>query len=237
MGAPLVRIECVYGQLSAPPAETALVVTDVIRATTTAITAASLGWECFPVATLDEARALASGMTRPLLAGEIRGIQPKGFEAQNSPVAVSEATDRERPLILLSTGGTRLLVEAAAASPEDVHVTCLRNYASEARALIAEGRDVLLLAPATRDDFREEDQLCLAWIAALLIDAGFAGGDETVELAERWRSATVERIQEGRSVAYLRRSGQLHDWDFIRTHVDDLELTYRLVDGRIRTPR
>ena len=49
---------------------------DVIRATTTAVTAVAAGRRCFPVASLEEAVPLAARLANPLLVGELGGNRP-----------------------------------------------------------------------------------------------------------------------------------------------------------------
>jgi hypothetical protein len=64
-----------------------------------------------------------------------------------------------------------------------------------------------------------------AWLADLLTDAGYrAEDDATSALIERWRGVPAGAIETGNSVGYLRRTGQLRDFDFTVAHVDDLEL-------------
>jgi len=52
----------------------AIVAIDVIRATTTAVTAVASGRRCFPVPSVEAAKLLKSKLTNPLLAGEVGGI-------------------------------------------------------------------------------------------------------------------------------------------------------------------
>jgi len=87
----------------------AIAAVDVIRATTMAITAVSLGRKCYPVDTLEAAFQLAGKHPNPLLAGELQGDMPPGFEMNNSPAELAERDDTDRPLIMLSSSGTRLL--------------------------------------------------------------------------------------------------------------------------------
>ena len=63
----------------------ALVAVDVIRATTTAVTAISNGWECHLAPTLQAAFDTASRLPNALLTGEQAGETPAGFELTNSP--------------------------------------------------------------------------------------------------------------------------------------------------------
>src|SRR5580698_10657034 len=78
----------------------AIVVVDVIRAATTAITAVMTGRRCFPAPTLEAALTIARGLDNPLLAGDSRGTTPAVFEMENSPAQVAIRTDTHRPLIL-----------------------------------------------------------------------------------------------------------------------------------------
>ncbi len=93
----------------------AVVAVDVMRATTTAVTAAWSGRRCLPVPSLDAARATARTLKHPLLMGEVAGEMPSGFELQNSPSSIERRDDLERPAVLLSSSGTRLLHEASGA--------------------------------------------------------------------------------------------------------------------------
>src|SRR6516162_4335791 len=84
----------------------AIVVIDVIRATTTAITAAATGRRCFPAPTTEAALSIAASLKDPLLAGEHDGDVPTSFEMDNSPALLSQRTDTNRPLVLVSSSGT-----------------------------------------------------------------------------------------------------------------------------------
>lgn len=116
-------------------------------------------------------------------------------------------------------------------------VACLRNWRAQATELARLApADVAILGAGTRGEFREEDQLCAAWIAAALVDAGADATPETLDLVRRWRDEPVVRITEGRSAAYLRDSGQLADLAYILDHVADLDTTFEL-RGREVVPR
>jgi 2-phosphosulfolactate phosphatase len=71
----------------------AIVVIDVIRATTTAVTGVSQGRQIFPVKTTDEAFVLAEKLEKPILAGELGGNVPYGFDLTNSPVQMTARPD------------------------------------------------------------------------------------------------------------------------------------------------
>jgi len=84
----------------------AVVAIDVIRATTTAITAVAGGRRCFPVPTAEAAKLVQRKLVNALMAGEIAGEMAEGFEVNNSPAEISKRRDLERPLVLLSSSGT-----------------------------------------------------------------------------------------------------------------------------------
>ena len=205
----------------------AVVAIDVIRATTVAITAVATGRRCFPVPSLKAAMRTARRLENPLLCGELGGIMPEGFEISNSPAEVAERTDVERPLVLVSTSGTQLIDNARACAA--VFLACFRNHASVARYLAGYYRRVAVIGAGSRGEFREEDQMCCAWVAQALMEAGYrAGGERTAEIVERWRGKPPHACAQGNSAAYLRRSGQTNDLDFTLTHVNDLEAAFIL---------
>jgi len=210
----------------------AVVVIDVVRATTTAITAVALGRRCFPVPSLDAAHSLAGRLTDPLLVGEVSGIMPNGFHINNSPAALVKRTDLHRPAVLLSSSGTRLLESASPC--EAVFLACLRNFTSLAKHLAGSFADVAVIGAGTRGEFREEDQMCCAWIAELLFNFGYRAANETTAaIAGRWRGCRADAWTHGNSAAYLRRSSQLDDLEFILGHIDDLHAVFALRDGEV----
>jgi 2-phosphosulfolactate phosphatase len=213
--------------------EDAVVVVDVIRATTTAVTAAALGGRCLPVPSVERAWALARRLPRPLLMGELDGARPDGFDLTNSPAALARRHDlRERPIVLLSSSGTPLLDAVAGAGA--VYPACLRNRRAVARHVAAHHTEVAVLGAASRGQFRAEDQLCCAFIAGSLVRAGFvAADDETAACIARWCDAPLEAFSSSRSVRYLRQTGQLDDLEFILRHVDDLDAVFRLHQGAL----
>ena len=200
----------------------ALVAVDVIRATTTAVTAISMGRECYLVPTLQAAFDAASRLPNALLTGEQGGETPAGFELTNSPAQLAARTDTSRPLVLLSSTGTRLM--CAIGQSDSAYLACFRNYSATIDHLAGNYATVTLIGAGTRGDFREEDQMCCAWIADGLMESGFTPTDDvTLRLAKRWRGVPHDAFRLSKSVAYLRRSGQLRDLDFILSHFDDVD--------------
>src|SRR5262249_37176674 len=150
-----------------------------------------MGRDCYVVPTLQAALEPASRLPDALLAGELGGSMPDGSAITNSPAQVAACSDVSRPLVLLSSSGTRLM--CAIGHREAAYFACFRNYSATIDHLAHNHDAVTLLGAATHGDFREEDQMCCAWIAEGLIRSGFAPEDEmTQHLIERWRGAPCD---------------------------------------------
>lgn len=205
----------------------ALVVVDVIRATTTAMTAVANGRRCFPVPSLEAALPIAARLDQPLLVGELGGNMPYGFDITNSPAEIAMRTDVWRSMILLSSSGTQLM--ARAVHGDCAYIGSLRNISAMVRHLATRHDQVAVLGAGTRGEFRDEDQACCAWIAEGLMKQGYVPEDaNTAEIVERWSGKPFDAWQDSRSVEYLRRTSQLRDLDFILEHVDDLDTVFML---------
>ena len=210
----------------------ATVAVDVIRTSTTAVTAVATGRRCFPVPTVEAATLLASEFENVLLAGEVGGNLPFGFEVTNSPYEMATRTDIDRPMILVSSSGTRLM--ARLETNGSAYVGCFRNYNYLIQHLAKNHSKVLVVGAVTRGEFREEDQMCCAWIAEGLMAAGFRPEeDETSRLVDRWSGAPRDAFLTSASVKYLRSTGQERDLDFVLNHFDDLHAAFELHRGEL----
>jgi 2-phosphosulfolactate phosphatase len=154
-----------------------------------------------------------------------------GFDLTNSPAQIERRKDTERPMVLVSSSGTQLILNAAE-SRDAVYIACLRNYAAVARHLAGRHARIAIIGAGTRGQFRREDQIGCALVGQELIALGYGVDDQnTTDIIERWRSAPLDVIREGRSADYLRRSGQEEDLEFVLTHVDDVQTVPWLVTG------
>lgn len=213
----------------------AVVAIDVIRATTTLATGVAAGRRCYVAPCVDSALALASRLRQPLLAGEVGGNMPFGFDMTNSPAALARRRDIERPLVLVSSSGTRLIHNCR--DGEAAYIACFRNYEAIAAHVAASHERVAVIGAGTRGEFREEDQMCCAWIAARLIEAGFTARDAgTLTIVRRWKEAQPVACKASKSVAYLTATGQHEDLDFILSHINDLGVPLTLDGDEVVTP-
>lgn len=236
----IVKIDCFPESAKQYRDDYVIVAIDVIRATTTATTALSLGRRVYPVTSTDKAYVIAETLENPLLVGELGGNVPYGFDLTNSPVQVAALsaipsgsfTDISRPLISLSSSGTQLMINSIGS--EAVYIACFRNFSAVAEFISLRHEKIAVLGAGTRGRFRREDQMCCAWVAEKLIEAGYrAENAETKDIVSLWGGVNPGIVREGQSADYLKRSGQIHDLEFIIHHIDDLDLVPQLVNGEL----
>lgn len=228
---PTVAIRCDPTEIECSAGRHALVAVDVIRATTTAVTSVAMDRRCYPVTGVEAALRIAAAVTDALLVGELGGVRPAGFHLNNSPADLAAREDK-RPVILLSSNGTRLIDEIR--GRDAAYVACFRNTSARVRRLVQLRLPVTVIGAASRGEFRQEDQMCSAWIASGLIETGYLPEDRgTAELVQKWKSALPRDFSGSPSVEYLQRSGQMRDLDFILDHFGDVDFACRIVDDQI----
>src|SRR5260370_40265321 len=211
----------------------AIVAVAAIRASAPAIPAPATWRRCFPAPTGDAALVVAQGLYNPLLAGDSNAEKIVVFEMENSPAQLANRSDTQRPLILVSSSGTKVIHEAAGC--EAIYLGCFRNHSVLAGYLTEPHPRVAVIRPGSKGEFREEDQICCAWIAAGLMSRGhLPGSPQTAEIVSRWRDAPPRACLRSRRVDFLRRTSQLRDLDFILAHIDDLRDVFEVRDGEVK---
>ncbi len=142
--------------------KTAIVI-DVLRASSTIVSAMAAGAACIiPAETVMEARALQR--SGDLLCGERFCRKIAGFDLGNSPLEYTEARVAGKRVVLTTTNGTRAIVKALRA--DYVLTAALLNASACAKASLELRRDIVMLCAGSHDEFSIEDGLC----AGLLLD-------------------------------------------------------------------
>jgi 2-phosphosulfolactate phosphatase len=139
----------------------AVVVFDVLRATTTMTAALAAGVREIRIfgsvpEVLEAAVQVAPG-ERPLLCGEVKCLPPPGFDLGNSPGAFSAASHFSRTLFMATTNGTRAIVAAQGA--QMLLAGALVNASAVARELARAALDITLLCAGTGGEIAMEDVL------------------------------------------------------------------------------
>jgi len=151
----------------------AVAVIDVLRATTTILTALENGARgVVPVATPEEALLWRQRRHDVLLGGERGAVRIPGFDLGNSPLDYSPAVVQGKLVVLTTTNGTQSFRRVQSADRDRpgggpaVFAACLRNARAAARAAAEAARDagrgVLLVCSGTDGRFSREDAYCAA---------------------------------------------------------------------------
>lgn len=146
--------------------DTACVVFDVLRATSTIVTALARGAESvLPVATIDEAVRCRTADVRVLLAGERNGLRITAalsgsvdFDLGNSPREYASAIVRGRRIVTTTTNGTRAF--AACSGARHVFAGSFLNLDCTAQHLAKlNPTRVMLVCAGTGEEVAFEDNL------------------------------------------------------------------------------
>lgn len=158
----------------------AVVVIDVLRATTTMLYALAAGArEVIPCLEVDQALRLAATLPagQSLLGGERGGRRIEGFDLGNSPAEYTPERVAGKSLIVTTTNGTRALEMAKQA--RRVWIGGFVNAAALVDAIAHEPR-LHLLCAGTDDHVTAEDALLAGCLAARLADR-----DAALELSDQ----------------------------------------------------
>jgi 2-phosphosulfolactate phosphatase len=157
-----------------------VVVIDVLRAFTCAAMMIGFGIpDLVLVATPEEALALARRDSRYVVAGEVDGIKPDGFDLGNSPSEILEKGERYfrgRKVVLRSSAGTQGAV-AVSKRAQQVIVASYVTASAVARYIKgkAETPDLVTLVGMGAQGKRKsvEDERCADYIEHLLNNTGY----------------------------------------------------------------
>lgn len=149
--------------------EFVVVLVDVLRATTTIVTAVANGVEAIvPVATHDEARRLkAEGY---LVASEKDGVQLDWADFGNSAFSFTREAIGGRTLVYCTTNGTRALHIAGGASA--IVIGAFINITALTEWLADRHEDVVILCSGWKDKFCLEDTLFAGVLTERLLETG-----------------------------------------------------------------
>lgn len=166
------------------------VVIDVLRATTTVVTALASGArEVLPCLEVADARAKAVQTANPILGGERGGLRIEGFQLGNSPAEYDERTVRDRSVIFTTTNGTRAMMRCKLA--KRVLIAAFVNLSAVCRELTSE-REIEIVCAGTDGHVTREDTLLAGAIVdelSRLTDLPLKTNDQADIAADAWRAA------------------------------------------------
>ena len=219
-----------------PRPESFAVVVDVIRATTSVVSAFQHGCRSIlPVANPEEARATAAASPGAVLAGEQGGRRIPGFTLGNSPREFARVPVAGQDVILTTSNGTQAL--RAVGAGRTVAIGAFPNRAAVGAWLAARRADALIVCSGYEGLFSLEDAVC----AGAIVDRAVRlagqphlgdGARACVALWERHGSDLPTLLREtdwGRRVVEL---GLAADLDCCAA-LDVTEVVPLMVEGRI----
>ena len=159
------------------------VVIDVLRATTTIITAlGNRATAIKPVVTIDEARQMAAN-SNCLLGGERDCRKLEGFDFGNSPAEYTKDRVDSQTIALTTTNGTRALMTCLEA--QQVLVAAFINFTAVADAISSHTK-VNIICSGTNGEITLEDTLLAGALAARRQES--QQNDQALLAVDLWRS-------------------------------------------------
>lgn len=135
-----------------------VIVIDVLRATSTIVTALNNGAkEIIPVNSVEFAMKV-SGTGHTLLAGERNAQKIDGFVLGNSPLEYEKAIVEGKSIILFTTNGSKSIVKAKFAS--NLYTSSFLNNAAVAKEISKEN-EVIILCSGSNGQLSFEDSVCV----------------------------------------------------------------------------
>lgn len=193
---------------------TTCVVFDVLRATSSMITALAHGaTEIYPVRTIEEALTLKVRMPTAVLGGERQGDLIPGFEVGNSPAEYSRKRVRGRQIITTTTNGTIAL--RACEGAKRVLVGAVLNIEAVAGVLRETWPDsVLIVCAGTFSDFALEDACAAGLLIAYLGAESLSDSAHAALAVTRLYAEPAAALRAGRNGRVLMGTGRTADVDW-----------------------
>jgi 2-phosphosulfolactate phosphatase len=161
------------------------VVIDVLRASSTIITALSNGAkEIVPVGTVEFAVKVSGGIFggQTLLGGERNTKKIEGFALGNSPSEYSKEIVNGKSIVFYSTNGSRAIVKAKYSV--NLFVCSFNNLIALAKHLKKLNEDVIILCAGNNSFYCLEDSVCAGMLVAELFNS-----NKKIDLTDSSKSA------------------------------------------------
>ena len=147
-----------------------VIVIDVLRASSTIVTAMHRGCKCFvPIFSVEEARNKSARLNdadaEVLLCGERKGKKIKGFDLGNSPTEYTQETVKGKKIVFTTTNGVKTLEMVKAAN--QVIICSFLNLKAIQNYCLSFNGDVLIVCSGKEGRFSLEDAVC----AGMLIES------------------------------------------------------------------
>ncbi len=144
------------------------IVIDVLRATTTIVTALNNGAkEIIPVGSIEFAMK-TSGSGQMLLGGERNAEKIDGFTFGNSPLEYTEETVKGKSIILFTTNGSKALVRAKFST--NLFVASFLNVKATVKEVLKTKENLEILCSGNNGMYCLEDSVCAGMIIKQILE-------------------------------------------------------------------
>lgn len=216
-----------------------IIVIDVLRTSTSIIVALAKGAKSvIPTKTLREAYQLHQEHPDYILVGERGGYKPRGFDIENSPVALAIERVQGKNLIITTTNGTRALAESEGS--RWVLIGAFLNaeaIAMEAAEISSQnGKGISFVLAGEKNHFSLEDFICAGAIAERFPKNVIELSDKTMAALLAFHEAKnnlFESIKKSEHAKNLIRLGLGEDIEFSCQRSIYREIPF-VRDGKIR---
>ncbi|WP_299754994.1 2-phosphosulfolactate phosphatase [uncultured Pontibacter sp.] len=189
----------------------AVVAVDILRATSTMVTAFAEGAaRIFPVMELEECRAHAESGC--LTAAERNGVKAEGFDLGNSPFGYMDGKVQGRNIAITTTNGTRAIRMSEAA--EEIVVGAFLNLQTVADHLTELGLDVLVVCAGWKGQFNLEDTLFAGALVERLQKTFASENDSSLAALYLYQTAKADLV------TFLRQSSHVRRLEHLEIHKD-----------------
>ncbi len=194
---------------------TTCVVFDILRATSTIVTALANGAKSVrPVATIEEALAEKKKNPEVLLAGEREGFRITSkqtgsidFDLGNSPREFKESVVRGKQIVMTTTNGSRAI--AACSQADRVLIGSFLNLRAVAESALL-SKDLLIVCSGTHEEASFEDTLAAGGLCDLLWKTIAGGATHVADSAQiAWVVTQHARGALGEIMAHARNGRHL----------------------------
>lgn len=146
----------------------AVVVIDVLRATSVMVTALNNGCkEVIPVSHVEQAREVVKkDREKYVLGGERNALKIEGFDYSNSPLDYTRENIQGKTLVMTTTNGTRAIKNSKGASR--IFIASMINGKAVAKKLIKLNKDVVFVNAGTYGEFSIDDFITSGYIINLM---------------------------------------------------------------------
>ncbi|MCE1189081.1 MAG: 2-phosphosulfolactate phosphatase [Ignavibacteria bacterium] len=195
-----------------------VVVIDVLRATTSIISAMENGaGELIPVASIEFAMKMSNNLFggKTLLAGERNGLKIDGFNLGNSPLEFTREVVNGKSIILFTTNGSKAIAKTKFS--EQTMICSFTNISAVAELLLSTRKSVTLLCSGSQGLFSLEDTVCAGMLAEKLLQ-----GEDEVNVSDSVKTALVLARKFGDNIGTMLKESEHGRYLMEKGFTDDL---------------